>query len=159
MAMKTVLAFAIAAGLLWPQAAKAQSPEPNPQQRAVIRDCVGQKLDTEDGGESCIIKLVADPCIAQSDNSTAGMAECFHVEHAIWDAMLNTEYRELQAETDARHREKLRALQRAWIAARDLTCAFYHDKIQGTMAVTLSAACLVRETARRALLLRQFKGL
>jgi uncharacterized protein YecT (DUF1311 family) len=50
-------------------------------------------------------------------------------------------------------------MQRAWIAYRDTTCGFYHDKIRGTMATTMAAACVARETARRALLLKQFQGL
>jgi uncharacterized protein YecT (DUF1311 family) len=47
-------------------------------------------------------------------------------------------------------------MQRAWIAYRDTTCNFYWDKIQGTMAIPMSAACNARETARRAVLLRFF---
>jgi uncharacterized protein YecT (DUF1311 family) len=50
-------------------------------------------------------------------------------------------------------------MQLAWIAYRDTTCAFYNDKIQGTMAVGMAAACVARETARRALLLKHFQGL
>ena len=50
-------------------------------------------------------------------------------------------------------------MQRAWIEYRNTTCQFYYDKIQGTMAVDMTAACLARETARRALLLRFFQGL
>jgi uncharacterized protein YecT (DUF1311 family) len=43
-----------------------------------------------------------------------------------------------------------------WIAYRDTTCNFYMDKIQGSMAIPMGAACAARETARRALLLRFF---
>ena len=53
----------------------------------------------------------------------------------------------------------LLAMQRAWIAYRDTTCAFYWDKIQGTMAQPLASACEARETARRAVLLDFFSRL
>ena len=54
---------------------------------------------------------------------------------------------------------KARAMQRAWIAYRDTTCGFYGDKIQGTMAGFMEAACVTRETARRAMLLAFFSRL
>jgi uncharacterized protein YecT (DUF1311 family) len=47
-------------------------------------------------------------------------------------------------------------MQQAWIAYRDTTCNFYMDKVQGSMATPMGAACAARETARRALLLRFF---
>jgi uncharacterized protein YecT (DUF1311 family) len=50
-------------------------------------------------------------------------------------------------------------MQRAWIAYRDTTCGFYGDKIQGTMAGFMEAACITRETARRAMLLAFFSRL
>ena len=65
----------------------------------------------------------------------------------------------LSAELDDRQKDKLKAMQDAWATSRERTCAFYYDKIQGTMATILGAACLAQETARRALLLRSFQGL
>jgi hypothetical protein len=50
-------------------------------------------------------------------------------------------------------------MQRAWMAYRDTTCQFYDDKIQGSMATAMHAACVTRESARRALLLKFFTGL
>ena len=50
-------------------------------------------------------------------------------------------------------------MQRAWIASRDATCEFYHHKIQGSMAVPMSASCFLRETAQRALFLKLMTGL
>ena len=44
-------------------------------------------------------------------------------------------------------------MQRAWIESRDRTCAFYDDYHQGTIARPMSALCINRETARRALFL------
>jgi len=49
-------------------------------------------------------------------------------------------------------------MQRDWIAYRNTTCEFYYHKIQGTMATEMTAACLARETARRALPAEVFPG-
>ena len=45
--------------------------------------------------------------------------------------------------------DKLREMQRSWIHTRDLTCAFWYDYFQGTMANPMIAYCNNRETARR----------
>jgi uncharacterized protein YecT (DUF1311 family) len=45
-------------------------------------------------------------------------------------------------------------MQRSWINTRDLTCAFWYDYFQGTMANPMIAYCNNRETARRAIFLR-----
>jgi hypothetical protein len=39
-----------------------------------------------------------------------------------------------------------------------LASQFYDDKIQGSMAVAMHAACVTRESARRAMLLSFFTG-
>jgi uncharacterized protein YecT (DUF1311 family) len=103
---------------------------------------------------------VADPCQKTPEGqSNLGMADCFRLEQAIWDGLLNENYKRLVADSDARQAASLRAMQRAWIADRDTTCGFYDVRVHGSMAIPLAAACLVRETARRALLLRFFAGL
>jgi uncharacterized protein YecT (DUF1311 family) len=100
------------------------------------------------------------PAVQEAEGgSNLGQADCYRIERAIWDRRLNDAYRALQEELDRRQLGKLREMQRAWIAARDRTCEFYQHKIQGSMAVPMSASCLLRETAQRALLLRQLQGL
>jgi uncharacterized protein YecT (DUF1311 family) len=74
----------------------------------------------------------------------------------IWDNLLNENFKSLMVALDNQQLAKLRAMQQAWIAYRDTTCNFYMDKIQGSMAISMGAACAARETARRALLLRFF---
>ena len=63
----------------------------------------------------------------------------------IWDVLLNENYKRLRNDLDETQIAGLRDMQRAWI--------------QGTMAIPLGAACVARETARRALLLKFFDGL
>ena len=48
---------------------------------------------------------------------------------------------------DPDQQAKLREMQRSWIHTRDLTCAFWYDYFQGTMANPMIAYCNNRETA------------
>ena len=73
--------------------------------------------------------------------------------------MLNENYKGLLDTLDDEQTAKARAMQRAWVAYRNSTCQFYDDKIQGTMSITMHAACVTRETARRAMLLGFFTRL
>lgn len=153
----TAILFSVclAAGL-----AQAQTREPRAKEISAIRDCVKAKADIEDGGESCMFKLVAEPCMTTDfGRSNLGNANCYRIEQAIWDRILNENYKALQDVLDDEQKTKLREMQRAWIASRDRTCAFYWDKARGSMAVPMSAACQLRETARRALLLQFFSEL
>ena len=128
---------------------------------AAIRACVEKYADNIDEAErKCIFAIVADPCtMTPTNQTTIATAECYDRERKIWDALLNESFRALRDDLDEGQKTKLRDMQRAWIAYRDTTCGFYHDKIRGTMATTMAAACVARETARRALLLKQFQGL
>jgi len=137
---------------------KAQTRRPNAKEIAAIQECVKQSAGT-DKADSCIYKLVAEPCSEAEGGSNLGRADCYRIEQAIWDRLLNEAYQQLQGELQKTQLGKLREMQRAWIAARDRTCEFYHHKIEGSMAVPMSASCLLRETAQRALLLKQFQGL
>jgi uncharacterized protein YecT (DUF1311 family) len=150
-----VLAFA---ALVLAAPAHAQTRKPGAQETRIVRDCVKQKGDTPDNAKC--IGLVSARCTKKPENQ-AGLtqADCYRVEQEIWDGLLNETYKELQGDLDEDQKTKLRDMQRAWIAARDATCEFYHVKIQGSMAVPMSANCLLGETARRALFLKTMIGL
>jgi uncharacterized protein YecT (DUF1311 family) len=121
-----------------------------------VRDCAVKHPDDGNGEEECALKLVADPCIEKS-GSNLGTAGCYRIETVIWDAILNDNYKELmEAIDDKSDQNKLKEMQRAWIAYRDTTCDFYWYKIHGSMSVPMTAACQLRETARRAMLLAFF---
>ena len=105
----------------------------------------------------CVFNLVATPCTNTSaGNTNLGTADRYRVKWVIWDNLLNENFKNLMGALDNQQTAKLRAMQQAWIAYRDTTCNFYMDKIQGSMAIPMGAACAARETARRALLLRFF---
>ena len=133
----------------------------NRRDAVAVRACAEKYAENVDDGERrCLFALVSDPCLKHRETQPdASRAECFRTEQAIWDDLLNENFQKLREGLDDGQKEKLRDMQRAWIAYRDSTCQFYYDKIQGSMATTMIAACLARETARRALLLRFFQGL
>jgi uncharacterized protein YecT (DUF1311 family) len=141
--------------------AQTQTPKPTDKETAAIRVCAAKYQDDLDKVEQqCLFSLVATPCTNEpSHASNNATADCYRTETAIWDDLLNENYKSLQATLDDQQTTKLRAMQRAWIAYRDTTCAFYWDKIQGTMANMMISACEARETARRAVLLKFFSKL
>ena len=122
-----------------------------------VEDCIksaagsGQPMSA---AEICI-GGVSDPCLKDA-KSTADMNGCYDSEKAVWDNILNETYRQLREKLVGEQQEKLRDMQRAWIASREKTCTFYWDYFQGTMASPMSASCVNKETARRALFLLGF---
>jgi len=136
----------------------AQTRRPTAQEVAAIRNCATQYQDDVDEGErQYLFNLVATPCTkTREGSSNLGTADCYRVEWVIWDNLLNENFKNLMGALDNQRIAKLRAMQQAWITYRDTTCNFYMEKIQGSMAVPMGAACAARETARRALLLRFF---
>ncbi len=154
------LAFAIVLAGVQSGAAYAQTRKPTANEVAAIRNCASKHQDdgdVETAVRECVFNLVAEPCTQMPENtSTQATANCYRVEWAIWDNLLNENFKNLLGSLDGQQTAKLRAMQQAWIAYRDTTCNFYMDKIQGTMAIPMGAACAVRETARRAMLLQAF---
>jgi uncharacterized protein YecT (DUF1311 family) len=127
---------------------------------AAIRNCAAKYQDDVDEGERhCVFNLVATPCTnTREGSSNLSTADCYRVEWVIWDNLLNENFKNLMGALDNQQTAKLRAMRQAWITYRDTTCNFYMDKIQGSMAIPMGAACAARETARRALLLRFSKS-
>jgi uncharacterized protein YecT (DUF1311 family) len=129
--------------------------KPDVKASMAIQDCVKTK-SANGTGELCI-GIVSTPCLERDDTkSTADMTNCVSREQAVWDDILNETFRRLRDKLDDQQQGKLREMQRAWIASRDKTCAFYWDYFQGTMATPMSAECVNRETAQRALFLLFF---
>jgi uncharacterized protein YecT (DUF1311 family) len=152
--------IAVVFGLLT-GAGSAQNRKPTAQEVAAIRACAAKYKDNvQQGEQQCLFNLVATPCIdLPGGSANLTTADCYRIEGVIWDDLLNENYQSLLGTLDAAQAAKARAMQRAWIAYRDTTCQFYDDKIQGSMAVPMQAACATRESARRALLLTFFAGL
>jgi len=141
--------------------AHAQDRRPTAGEVSAIRTCAKKyEADLDAAERECLFNLVGTPCTEKPEGqSNVGLTDCYRLEGAIWDDLLNENYKSLAADLDEEPRAKLREMQRIWIAYRDSTCGFYYTKIQGTMAQPMGAACAARETARRALLLKFFSGL
>ena len=148
--------FALAVILVGASSSHAQNRQPTAAEIKLVRDCAAKHPDDGKGEEECAFKLVADPCV-EKVNDNHGHADCFRIETVIWDAILNENYKQLtEALDDKADQDKLKEMQRAWIAYRDTTCGFYWYKIHGTMPGPMTAACQLREMARRAMLLAFF---
>ncbi len=158
MTARILLALAILMSGLSLASAYAQTRKPTTQEVAAIRNCATKYQDDVDKGERhCVFNLVATPCAnTREGSSNLGTADCYRVEWVIRDNLLNENFKNLTSALDNQQTAKLRAMQQAWIIYRDTACNFYMDKIQGSMAIPMAAACAARETARRALLLRFF---
>jgi uncharacterized protein YecT (DUF1311 family) len=148
-------------GFIGSPGAYAQTRKPTAQEVAAIRDCATKYQDNvPEGEQQCLFNLVATPCINMpAGGANLGTADCYRIEGTIWDDLLNENYKALLGTLDDGQTAKARAMQRDWIAYRDTTCQFYDDKIRGSMAIMMHAACATRESARRALLLKFFSGL
>ena len=137
----------------------AQSRQPTAKEVAAVRDCAAKNQDNIDAGEQqCLFNLVATPCI-NGNNADAAMADCYEIEGAIWDQLLNENYKALLGTLDDTQTGQARTMQRAWIAYRASTCGFYDDKIRGSNTIMIHAARVTRESARRAMLLQFFSRL
>jgi uncharacterized protein YecT (DUF1311 family) len=148
-----------AAGIFSAAPGHAQTRKATAEETKLIRDCTAKHVDDGEGEAQCAFKLVAEPCI-EKDSSNLGTADCYRIERAIWDEILNENYRGLmESIDDKKDQTKLKEMQRVWIAYRDTTCDFYAYKIRGSMAVPMTASCQLRETARRAFLLAFLQGL
>ena len=144
-----------------PKAGRAQAIKPAAKEIAAIRACATKYRENLDDGERlCLFNLVAEPCTGKSANASEHAAtECYRMEGTIWDGLLNENYKALLDALDPDQTAKAQAMQHAWIAYRDTTCQFYDDKIRGSMSIRMHAACITRETARRAMLLKFFSQL
>jgi len=153
------LAAIVVAGAV--HTAAAQGAQATRKDAGAIRACAEKYAENINEAERrCIFAIVVEPCTkTKVGQSSQGASACYHVEQDIWDEQLNENFRVLRDGLDDAQKAKLRDMQRDWIAYRNTTCSFYYDKIQGTMANEMTAACLARETARRALLLKFFQGL
>jgi uncharacterized protein YecT (DUF1311 family) len=133
--------------------AAAQAPTASARDFALIQSCLKSKPQAQ---FNCI-GIVADPCLeGDGVQSTVDQNACIDRELAVWDDILNETFRRLRDKLDEAQKVKLRDMQRAWIASKEKTCAFYWDYFQGTMASPMAASCVNKETARRALFLLGF---
>ncbi|NOD28865.1 lysozyme inhibitor LprI family protein [Ruegeria atlantica] len=124
---------------------------------AYIRQCFSQE-QTGTNVPECTGQA-ANACQASPGNDTTiGISQCIQAETAIWDALLNEQYklrRSELAEQDPELANQLRDVQRAWIRFRDAECGLQYSLWSGgTIRTIVAANCYLVETAERALELR-----
>lgn len=130
--------------------------KPNAKDAAAIQKCIKEKTGRNWAWENCI-GIIAKLCAKNEEAMRSHeVIACDRREQAVWDNILNETYRSLLAKLTDTQQQKLREMQRAWIASRDRSCSFFYDYFEGTMANPMIAACEARETGRRALFLLGF---
>ena len=143
----------------WRNLPRRKTRKPTAQEVAAIRNCATKYHDDVDEGErQCVFNLVATPCTnTREGSSNIGTADCYRVEWVIWDNLLNENFKNLMGALDSQQTAKLRArCSKPGSPTATRPAIFSMDKIQGSTAIPMGAACAARETARRALLLRFF---
>jgi len=136
---------------------EAHASSPGLSGHAVL-DCAGR------AAQACMMTPGGD--------TTLGMISCLEGELGLWDARLNAAYAvrlEAAKATDAEMssvrsttaslEERLRHMQRAWIAFRDAACLYEQAQwLGGTGGGPATMACHMHETARQALKLEGWWG-
>ena len=141
----------------------ARADDPPPKDVATIGDCLRKQAQKKGGSSqeadepSCLM-TVAKPCMGGDEAAAIDRRkiDCLDRERLVWDKIVNDSYKTMINALDPDQQAKLREMQRSWIHTRDLTCAFWYDYFQGTMANPMIAYCNNRETARRAIYLKVF---
>jgi uncharacterized protein YecT (DUF1311 family) len=134
----------------------AQSDKPDAKDSAAVQECIKAKTGRNWAWEGCI-GVVSEPCVKnEMAMPPSEIIACYDREREVWDDILNKSFKTLREGLEEKQIRKLRDIQRTWIASRDKSCAFLYDYFEGSMANPMMAACLSRETGRRALYLRGF---
>ncbi|MCR9107587.1 lysozyme inhibitor LprI family protein [Marivita sp. XM-24bin2] len=148
-----------------PQFGTAQNLEIDQQ---IVRDCFE---NTEIGAlyPFCLGEASGQCQELPGGSTTIGIAECIQAETAMWDVILNEEYKWTQMANETADEkglsqvmdrsDALRDAQRAWIAFRDADCTARYAMWQdGTIRTIVGANCHLTMTAQRAIELRDMRG-
>ena len=155
------LLLSLALALTVADSLPARADAPAAKDVATIEDCLrkqDKKSGTQEAEEAACLMTVAKPCMGGDEASATDRRKMdwLYRERLVWDKFVNDSYKTMMNALDPDQQTKLREMQRSWIQTRDLTCTFWYDYFQGTMANPMIAYCNNRETARRAIFLRVF---
>lgn len=104
------------------------------------------------------IDLTTESCLATND-STAGMLECFSRAEKEWDTELNRVYNALQSQLKPAAQDALKQAQRTWITQRDQEFALInaiHQQMDGTLWIAIMASKRADVVKARALVLQGY---
>lgn len=156
--MNRIGSFIFMAVLLTTRAfAGAPGDPPEPAVKTAVEKCLAEKEKANTTAEACV-GVYANACLEKSDDpSTYGMMACSSKETDVWEERLNRDYQKLMKEMKAEDKERLRDMQRAWIAFRDKKCGFHQREQEGTSVMPQNAYCYMEETGRQSLFLRDIE--
>lgn len=127
---------------------------PKPAVKAAVEKCLAEKEKASKSLEECI-GVVADACLEKGeDTSTYGMIACHGDEADVWDERLNRDYQALMKTMKSPGKERVRDIERAWIAFREKKCAYREMKDNGMVGMIQNIHCYKEETGRQALFLQ-----
>ncbi|HEY8336211.1 MAG TPA: lysozyme inhibitor LprI family protein [Tardiphaga sp.] len=139
----------------------ARADGPAAKDVAAIGDCLrkqdGKRGSSQEAIEAACLMVVARPCTG--DESAAAdrrRIDCLDRERLVWEGIVAQSDAAMMKALDPDQQTKLRAMQQAWSRSRELSCGFWYDYFEGTMANPMIASCNNREAARRAIFLRVF---
>jgi len=98
-------------------------------------------------------------CVEKSEGVTSDMLECDSVEFKKQDKRLNDNYKVAMRTAPTEGKVALKDAQRKWIEYRDTTCNLFGKMNGGTLATLIDSSCLLRETAKRADLMKELADL
>lgn len=104
------------------------------------------------------IDLTTESCL-KTNESTAGMLECFTRAETDWDKELNRAYKALQSKLKPAGQDALKQAQKAWIAQRDKEFELInaiHAQMDGTMWISVMAGKRADVVKERALALQAY---
>ena len=108
-----------------------------------------------------IIDLTIDSCL-QTNQSTAGMLECFTRAEQAWDEELNRVYKALQGRLKPNAQAALKQAQRTRMQQRDQEFALInaiHEQLDGTLWIPVMASKRADVVKQRALALQSYLSL
>lgn len=130
---------------------------PEPAVKAAVEKCLKEKEEAKLPAEVCV-GVYANACLEKSDDpSTYGMMACSSKETAVWEERLNRDYQKLMKEMKAEDKERLRDMQRVWIAFREKKCGFHQREQEGTIVMPQNEYCYMEETVRQSLFLQDIE--
>ena len=112
--------------------AQAQTRKPTAKETTAIRDCLakyGDDLDAWANGNACSMSSLRPARRQKMARAITAPQIAIVSKLAIWDDLLNANFKVLLDTLDEPQLKKARAMQRAWVGYRDTTCNFYMDKI------------------------------
>ena len=122
------------------------------QDKATIEACLKKAQRNAQHARACIGEATKVCETLREMANQAGIKDCMQRETAYWDEILNDRYRQLLANFSKKNANKLKAMQRSWIAWRTKKCELPYMLYEGgSIAGVMAVNCIMETTGIRAL--------